>query len=221
MDHEAIYNKLIEKRRVEVPTGYVERHHIKLRSLGGSNEPENLVKLTAREHYIAHLLIAKFQPCSQTAYALWMMQCGSKTNERPNIQGSRMYEWARKEFAKYMKGHKHAVGKKNSQFGTMWICNIALEENKKIPKNEVLPEGWIKGRSKWKTVIRVCPICRISFIVAMNIDQTFCSASCGRASWKLTDSTKKKISNTLAGKKLSVEHKTKISIGLRKKARLV
>jgi hypothetical protein len=36
---------------------YYELHHILPRSLGGSNTQENLVLLTAREHYIAHLLL--------------------------------------------------------------------------------------------------------------------------------------------------------------------
>lgn len=35
-------------------------------------------------------------------------------------------------------------GEKNSQFGTMWITNGI--ENKKIKKNEVIPDGWNKGR---------------------------------------------------------------------------
>ena len=55
-----VYNELIEKRRVNVPEGYVERHHILPRSLGGGDEASNLVKLTAREHYVAHRLLAKF-----------------------------------------------------------------------------------------------------------------------------------------------------------------
>lgn len=35
-------------------------------------------------------------------------------------------------------------GKKNSQFGTMWITNGA--ENKKIKKNDIIPLDWYKGR---------------------------------------------------------------------------
>ena len=41
-------------------------------------------------------------------------------------------------------------GEANSQYGTMWICNIDLEENKKISKDDIIPEGWVKGRNKWK-----------------------------------------------------------------------
>lgn len=40
-------------------------------------------------------------------------------------------------------------GKLNSQFGTCWIYNINLKQNKKIPKNDLnhwLNNGWLKGR---------------------------------------------------------------------------
>jgi hypothetical protein len=38
----------------------------------------------------------------------------------------------------------HQVGTKNSQYGTIWVTNDL--ENKKIRKNEVIPEGWRQGR---------------------------------------------------------------------------
>ncbi len=37
------------------------------------------------------------------------------------------------------------LGEKNGSYGTMWITNG--EENKKIPKNNIIPEGWKKGRT--------------------------------------------------------------------------
>lgn len=38
---------------------YSEKHHIIPRSLGGSNNKENIVRLTAREHFVCHLLLTK------------------------------------------------------------------------------------------------------------------------------------------------------------------
>ena len=35
---------------------------------------------------------------------------------------------------------------KNSQYGTMWICNDKTHESKKISKSEIIPSGWRKGR---------------------------------------------------------------------------
>lgn len=42
------------------------------------------------------------------------------------------------------KNSRHQKGDKNSQFGSMWITNG--EENRKIKKEDVIPEGWRKGR---------------------------------------------------------------------------
>ena len=123
-----------------------------MRSLGGTDDEFNLVRLTAREHYLAHLLLARFNRCSQTSYALWMMQCNADTNiGRICIKSSRMYEWARKEFIKYISKNAKVTskGERNSQHGTRWICNIKLQENKKILKTDELPYGWILGRNKW------------------------------------------------------------------------
>ena len=37
-------------------------------------------------------------------------------------------------------------GAQNSQYGSQWIHNLSLKENKKISKHEVIPPGWYKGR---------------------------------------------------------------------------
>ena len=63
MDYLRIYNGLIEKRKREVLTeencDYFEIHHIKPRSIYPDlvNDKENLIALTAKEHYFAHHLL--------------------------------------------------------------------------------------------------------------------------------------------------------------------
>ena len=60
MNHAAVYRQLIDKARSRArPLGYVEKHHVVPRALGGGDDEDNLVYLTAREHYIAHMLLAK------------------------------------------------------------------------------------------------------------------------------------------------------------------
>lgn len=63
MDYLKIYNSLIYKRQnielLDKTQCYCEKHHILPKSLGGSNDSKNLVNLTLREHYIAHLLLFK------------------------------------------------------------------------------------------------------------------------------------------------------------------
>lgn len=61
MNYELIYQSLIDKARSRIiPDGvYCERHHIIPKSLNGSNDKNNIVRLYPREHYIAHLLLFK------------------------------------------------------------------------------------------------------------------------------------------------------------------
>lgn len=66
MEHTFLNNKyrqwyfnIIKHRLLNPATGYTERHHILPKSLGGSNNKSNLVALTAREHYLCHLLLVK------------------------------------------------------------------------------------------------------------------------------------------------------------------
>ena len=40
------------------PSEYYEKHHILPTSMGGGNEPSNIVCLTLKEHLAAHLLLA-------------------------------------------------------------------------------------------------------------------------------------------------------------------
>ena len=63
MNYQAAYDRLIETRKAqETPCDYHEDHHIIPRCLGGADGPENMVSLTAREHFIAHRLLAKIHP---------------------------------------------------------------------------------------------------------------------------------------------------------------
>lgn len=60
MNYALTYQKLINKARSRArPLGYVEKHHVVPRALGGCDNKANLVHLTAREHFIAHMLLAK------------------------------------------------------------------------------------------------------------------------------------------------------------------
>ena len=54
------YYKIITRAQQRINlTGYFERHHIIPKCLGGDNSEYNLVSLTAKEHFICHLLLVK------------------------------------------------------------------------------------------------------------------------------------------------------------------
>ena len=154
MNYQTIYESLIHKRKLNPAEGCVEKHHIIPKSMGGGDEDENLVTLTAREHYIAHLLLAKmhantvkFHPM---LYALWMMQCSPERLDRPQIKNSRMYGWIREEFVKFQT--EAQSGEKNNMFGRKWIHNPETTKNSTIPKNEPIPDGWVAGKKQKKEI---------------------------------------------------------------------
>lgn len=61
MDYLRIYNELIEHRKTlpKLKGLYYESHHILPRCMGGGDEEENLIYLTAEDHFMAHVLLAK------------------------------------------------------------------------------------------------------------------------------------------------------------------
>ena len=73
-----VYYSIIEraKSRILPKEIYTENHHILPKSLGGTNDSTNLVKLTAREHFICHLLLPKMVTGiykRNMSFALWSM----------------------------------------------------------------------------------------------------------------------------------------------------
>lgn len=94
MDYKSHYDRLIARAKSRVkPKGYTEKHHIVPICMGGDNKTENLVALTAREHFVAHLLLVKIHPYSaKLTYAANMMANRS----------SRHYEWVKKKHAEQM-----------------------------------------------------------------------------------------------------------------------
>lgn len=141
------YNNLIQFRKNNIPRGYKENHHILPKCLGGNNKKQNLVYLTGREHWVAHLLLHKIYKKPSTAHACSMMAVKCEKRGIPYIKNSRMYESIRIECAQYSsKNGKERLGNKNGAWETMWIANTNLQKNKKIRKNEKIPKGWSKGR---------------------------------------------------------------------------
>ena len=70
------YNIISTAQSRSLTEGYAEKHHIIPRSLGGTDDKDNLVVLTAREHFVCHLLLPKMLKGSnkkKMLFALWAM----------------------------------------------------------------------------------------------------------------------------------------------------
>ena len=93
MDYQKVYNALISFRKSnplkKSKKLYTELHHIVPRCLGGTDEPENLVRLTAREHFIAHRLLAKIHADNSDLALAVLFMAG---NQRRDICSSREIE---------------------------------------------------------------------------------------------------------------------------------
>lgn len=99
-----IYGSLIKKRLERPPesTFYTELHHILPKSLGGTNHQSNLVLLTAKEHFIAHLLLTKFvvgPDRLKVIRAFLCMNNMSNTATKGRYITSRKYDLLKEEFA--------------------------------------------------------------------------------------------------------------------------
>lgn len=106
MDYQKIYNQLIKRAvdesRKKVKNGvYYELHHIIPKCLGGQDTQSNLVLLTAREHLLAHWLLALIHNNYKLWCAFYMMCNGAKNNkvERPKVS-LRVLAMAKEEYSK-------------------------------------------------------------------------------------------------------------------------
>lgn len=92
-----IQNILNTRGRFACLDGYHERHHIIPKCMNGSNSKDNLIDLYAREHFIAHKLLAEENPQNyQLKYAYWnMCQCTGRDGQDKYIPTPEEYEEAR------------------------------------------------------------------------------------------------------------------------------
>lgn len=111
MDYKRVYDELIERGvkrgwTKKSASCYTERHHILPKSMGGSNKKDNLVELTAREHYIAHWLLYKIHKTREMACA-WSATTMDRDGDRKLT--SRQFERARIIASDNMKGENHPL----------------------------------------------------------------------------------------------------------------
>jgi hypothetical protein len=103
MNYEQIYNNIISGAKQRVLEGYTEKHHIVPRSLGGEDTEENLVNLTAREHFICHWLLVKFTQGDdryKMLNALRLMRAENPNQQRYETKiTARVYENLKEEYA--------------------------------------------------------------------------------------------------------------------------
>lgn len=204
------YNSIVQKAKDRTNNfGYQETHHIIPRSLGGTNDANNLVKLTAKEHFICHLLLTKMTSGNaryKMIFAVVAMSRTSNNQERYKVN-SKLFESLKKQKKHTLESRKKmsisATGKKQT-----------LETIEKRVAHLRGKESPIKGKSihsdQSKQKISDKQKQLLSTLSAEEKAARTKKSWSGPKSW--TDSRKEKISKALTGIIRSTETREKISI---------
>lgn len=167
------YYAIIESARNNPPEGYTEKHHIIPKCMGGTNEPENLVSLSARQHFICHLLLPKMtngKHRRDSSFALWSMLYGHSKNHQRYKPSARIYEISKKKIARAIselhtgkevsketreKIRKKALGRSSSKKGKTNIELYGEEKaaiiSQKASESSKGQIAWNKGKEhKWR-----------------------------------------------------------------------
>jgi len=186
------YFNIIEnaKRRVLPENVYSEIHHIIPESIGGLNTLENKVVLSAREHYICHLLLPRFLKGAEKKkmeHALWLI-----VNTRDTKVNSRVYESLKSIRSKNMTGnswnkgvpktleHKNKISKsktgkpsskKGKSYGHIpWNKGLKLTEEQKKKQNiKGLKSQWGKSKKHSSVTRAKISAARIRYLNSLNI----------------------------------------------------
>jgi len=193
------------KNRILDSDIYTEMHHVIPRSLGGDDNADNLVKLTAREHFICHWLLTKFKTGEdrhKMLNALRMMRAEKHGQERYTTKiTSRVYESIKEEYSKLqsikLKGKGNGFyGKKHTDDAKERIrqknlgSTLTQEQREKISKKQTGKKR-APFSKEWKD----------------KMSQASKGKNNSRYGVVVTDETRKKIGDKIRGRKQTDEEK--------------
>ena len=169
------YYNIIQRAQLRTINGYKEKHHIIPRSLGGTDESSNLVNLTAKEHYIVHLLLPYMLLDPEHKKKMWgALRCMSKLiykTHRRYVGSARFYQKA----------------KENTDFGTR-------RGKKQTPEEIAKRSASLKGRVRSEETKRKIGQANKGKVRCPISEHTRIKLSKARKGRKLSEETKQKIS---------------------------
>lgn len=122
---------------------YTEKHHIIPKCIGGTDELDNIVVLSAKEHFICHMLLTKCVSDNKIKYALVMMTLSNIYHGRYKLN-SNSYSYVKKQNSiattNRLTGKPGANANRkryHNEFGKACFFNI-----------DDVPDGWIPGFSE-------------------------------------------------------------------------
>jgi len=158
------YYKFINSLKNQTVDGYFEKHHIVPRSHGGSNDKENLIKLTARQHYVAHWMLWKAYGKEMTTafhYMTHVGRYGKRINSR-TFELLKLEEDARNRSRKHTpeaieknrqahlgkkitEEHKKAISKALKGKPKSRLPDVSIEKMKATKKQRFVPKIWVNN----------------------------------------------------------------------------
>jgi len=185
MNYKNIYDKIILRGKNRILSGYTETHHIIPKCLGGDNSPNNLVELTAEEHFVVHQLLVKMYPGIRgLIYAAIRMTGKGAYNRKTN---NKLYGWLKKKRSTVGQSEEHRL--KNS------IANSG-------DKNHMY------GKTRTDEVKEKLRIANTGKIMPTEVKEKISTTLKGRV---VSQSTREKLGKVHKGKITSEETKRKIS----------
>jgi hypothetical protein len=136
MDYLKHYIKLVRKAQNRTIEGYFERHHVFPQSIFGKNK--FIVKLSAREHYIAHALLEKIYihrygknnvKTRKMIHAFFIMNNAKGIGQKRYVN-SRLFEASKLRFKERMSGENSPMYGKKRIFSEAHIENIRKSRKK-------------------------------------------------------------------------------------------
>lgn len=140
----SIIDNALSRSSVE---GYTEMHHIVPKSLGGSNDTSNLVRLTPREHFVCHWLLVKMTKGNNLKkmwHALRSFRFKGTKNPRYGYKiNSRLYDRITREQAKIASEEQKGI--------LFWNNGIEQLKSRECPGAGFKRGRLIKEKRRWWT----------------------------------------------------------------------
>jgi hypothetical protein len=208
MNYQSIYNQIIERAKNRQLEGYKEKHHIIPRCLDGGNNKENLVELTAREHFLCHLLLVEIHPKNNKLwYALHLMSINKNKQYVKYKVSSRMYEYIKTKRYEIKREHSEETKMKMRKpkpdgFGDNISKKLtgrkdSLETRKKKSESNKGKDGFWKGKSHSDETKSKMKKARKNVILTKERNDKISQSKKGQYH---TEETKLKIKNNKLGK---------------------
>ena len=199
MNYQAHYDTLVQRSIVRELSGYTEQHHIIPKCMGGTNDINNLVRLTPEEHYVAHQLLVKIYPGNYKLLQAILRMSGPGNSTRKCT--NKLFGWLKRKInnervttletrKKMSIAAQNQSDEKKKQISDKLKGRVSPNKGKKLTEEQKAKRKELRNNIK-----RIGP----------NLGKTF------------SDETKQKMSNAKLGIPKSDEHRANMSIAHKRK----